>query len=283
MSEARYVNVEHAPEPGVSDLSMVAPVGLAAGFDRDGKFLRQAADWGFGFLEIGTVTPTPQPGHNSGVSHVAEVLHAHTAPTRRLPIGVNVGTSANSPPERAWRDYARAVTALWSCADYVVLNFSSQSASVLRNPDRRGDLIDLLERVQRCCTCLRASSGRRTPVLIKWPVHARNVPDAMDIAADAGALGYDGLLAAFDDNGSSGSWECWVPDACRDIVARCATLPVIGVGGVDRAARALSLKRAGAALVQMHRGFVEGGPARVAEVARAWSADRIRDWPLGRR
>ncbi len=114
---------------------------------------------------------------------------------------------------------------------------------------------------------------------MKWPVNVRNVPDAIGIAADARALGYDALLAAFDDDACSGPWDTWVPDACRAIVAQCPALPVIAVGGVVRAERALALKRAGAAAVQMYRGFVEGGPARVAEVARAWSADRIRDWP----
>ncbi len=252
-------------------------MGLAAGFDRDGRFLRQAADWGFGFLEIGTFTPAARPGHNPGVSHAAAVLHAHPAPARRLAIGVNVGASMDVPPARAWRDYACAVIALWSCADYVVLNFSAQNAGALRDPDRRGALRDLLRRVQRCCTALRASSGRRTPVLVKWPVNASDVPEAVDIAADVRALGYDGLLAAFDTDASSGQWDTWVPAACRAIVAQCPALPLIAVGGVDRAERAMALKHAGAAAVQMYRGFVEGGPARVAEVVRAWSADRIRD------
>ncbi|MCC7548305.1 MAG: hypothetical protein IT532_11125 [Burkholderiales bacterium] len=279
MSEAGCAADERARVLHVLGLRFPGPVGLAAGYDRDGSCLIRAGDWGFGFVEIGTVTPAARAEHNPGVGRLAATLRALPPAARRVVVGVNVGADADTAAGHAWRDYAHAVCAVRSCADYVVLNFSAQSARALRDPRQRMRLADLLGQVQQRCAALPDGGGRRTPLLVKWPLDVRGADDAADMAAHAAALGYEGVVAVFDGAAAGGSWESWVPGACRALAQAQQRLAVIAVGGIDRVERALALQRAGAALVQMHRGFVAGGPGLVCGVARAWHAQQVRDWP----
>lgn len=250
-------------------------VGLAAGFDRDGSRVDEMLGWGFGCVELGTVTPQPVPEHNPGVA----VLAANLARMRDRPIGarpvigVNLGMQPGSPPQLAWLDYAAGMRALWSSADYVVLNFTSIAAQQLRAIPLRPSLLALLARAQEERERLAAATARRVPLLIKWPVYP-DCADSIQIARGIRALGYEGLVAAFETQTHDASaWEAWVPDACRRLAQTLGPhTTLVAGGGVDCKRHAMDLRRAGAALVQIYRGFVAQGPALVAAVAGAMAA-----------
>jgi len=273
-------SIADAPAVRAFGLAFPAPVGLAAGFDRDGRHLARAGAWGFGFVELGTVTPEPVAEHNPGVAQLVQRLRARARGADPIVVGVNLGAGPAVAPDEAWRAYAQGLRTAWSCADFIVLNFSSEAARPLRQMRQRACLLDLLARFQRSCAELHAAHGRRLPVLVKWPVEVAQLTEAVGVSAHCAALGYAGMVAAFTAEASSPSWESWVPAACRALTGGERARPVIAVGGVDRVERALALQEAGAALVETYRGFVSGGPALVAAMARAWrAADALRSSP----
>jgi dihydroorotate dehydrogenase len=266
-----------AAEGAVIALGMAfpSPVGLAAGFDRTASKLDEILGWGFGFLELGTVTPKAVPGRNPGVAALAATL-AHSAvlarPIGERPVvGVNLGVQPGVAVEHAWLDYLRGMQAVWPSADYLALNFTSSDAQALRSRARRCTLLALLAHAQEEQQRLSAASRRRVPLLIKWPVGPVS-EDAAGIAQRVRALGYDGMIAAFESAGLlDPAWEDWAPGACRRIARTFGPrMTLIAVGGIDRVQRALALRDAGAGLVQMYRGFQELGPPGVRAVAGAW-------------
>jgi len=256
-------------------LDFPGPVGLAAGFDRDGRCLDRVLGWGFGFVELGTITPLAVPDHNPGASALAKIL-AHAGLERpigeRPVIGINLGMQAGSPVEYAWLDYVQGMQALWSSADYLALNFTSASAQALHGLERRRTLLALLAHAKEEQQRLAAASGRHVPLLVKWPVRpASDVAET--IARRIRAFGYDGMVATFDaDDSLDRRWEHWVPTACRRIAeALGRRMALIAVGGIDRAPRAIGLRDAGARLVQIYRAFEVHGPPLVRAISSAWS------------
>jgi dihydroorotate dehydrogenase len=257
-------------------LDFPGPVGLAAGFDRDGRHLRDILGWGFGFVELGTVTPQAEPDHNPGAAALAANLVRSGLLDRgigaRPVIGVSLGLQPASPPQCAWRDYLYGMHVLWRHADYLVLNFSSTTARPLHTAGQRSTLLALLAHAQEERQRLVVATGRRVPLLVKWLVGAA-FDDAAEMAQRLRGFGYDGLIAAFDQGlAETVAWEAWVPRACRQIAeAIGAQMTLIVVGGIDCARRAVAVQRAGASLVQIYRGFLTAGPPLVREVAGAWA------------
>lgn len=283
MSACTTVDGPHAPALHALGLAFPAPLGLAAGVDRDGRQLARARAWGFGFVELGTVTPEPVADHNPGVAQLAQRLRTRVRGGDAIVVGVNVGAAPATAAGAAWRGYAQGVRTAWCCADFIVLNFTSEAARPLRLAHQRACLLDLLARVYRTCVDLHAESGRQLPVLVKWPVEVAQLIEAVGLSAHCAALGYAGMVAAFTMEASSPPWESWVPAACRALTGGGHARPVIAVGGVDRVERALALQEAGAALVETYRGFLSGGPELVAAINRAWrAADALRSSPSGR-
>lgn len=258
-----------------SELDPGGPVGLAAGYDRDGSYLDAAARLGFGFVELGTVTPAPVPDHNPGAAVLVQRLarRASRSSTRRIAVGVNLGIQPGSPPQAAWRDYVHGMRALWADADFFVLNFTAETARALRAPCHRDLLRTLLARVRRAQESLAAASGRHVPVLVKWPVRPVWL-DAARVAGEVRALHYAGMVAAFDAGPAVAmAWEAWVPRACSALArALGARAALVAVGGIDSMERALALRATGADLVEVYRGFVTRGPSLVHAIVRAWGA-----------
>jgi dihydroorotate dehydrogenase len=250
--------------------------GLAAGFDRDAGKLGAVRAWGFGFVELGTVTPQAVPGHNPGVAALAETLAQSAVLARpigeRPVVGVNLGVQPGVAVEDAWLDYLRGMRAVWSSADYVALNFTSASAQALRDTERRHTLLALLAHAKEEQQRLAAAHGRHLPLLIKWPVRPAS-EDAERIAQRIHTFGYDGMVAAFDGECPLDPyWEQWVPSACQRIAQVLGPrMALVAVGGIDRVRRSLDLRDAGASLVQIHRGFETLGPSLVQAVAGAWT------------
>ncbi|MEW6278874.1 MAG: quinone-dependent dihydroorotate dehydrogenase [Candidatus Eremiobacterota bacterium] len=262
-------------------------VGLAAGFDKNARFLGAAAALGFGHLEVGTVTPLPQAGHprpriwrlerheslrnrmgfpNDGAAAVAARLRA--ARPYPLPVGVNVGKGASTPLDEAAGDYCRALDELQGCGDYFVLNVSSPNTEGLRRLAGAERLRGILEAV------------RTRPLLLKLsPDMTRE--EVSDVASLALELSLDGLIATNTtirrdppcdreppEGGLSGRV---LTERSREVLGWLrqdtrGQIPLVGVGGVHDEASARALP---ADLVQVYTGFIYGGPGFPRRIARA--------------
>lgn len=291
----------------VFDLEFEHPVGLAAGLDKQGTALHAWAALGFAFVEVGTVTPQPQPGNprprlfrlredraiinrfgfNSvGAAAVARNLAAQCPAAIRL--GVNVGKNKETPNDRAAADYVRAVEALHAYADYFVVNVSSPNTSGLRDLQESRALRSLLEQVVQA---VRRVAARAIPVLVKVSpdMSAEELQRAVDAAVEGGATGViatnttverRGLRAATlagEAGGLSGApLRSAANSACRLLFSRLrGKVPIVGVGGIFTANDAYERIRAGASLVQLYTGLIYEGPRVVPRIVDGL-AERLR-------
>lgn len=282
-------------------LSFPSPLGLAAGLDKDGEAIDLWAALGFGFVELGTVTPIPQPGNdrprlarippdeaivnrmgfnNRGAAHLAARLAGRRS---RIPVGANLGKGKATPLEQAADDYAEGLAAVFDHADYVTVNVSSPNTPGLRDLQAVEALEPLLDRVVRENRRLASERGSRPrPILLKI---APDLADGdVDLAADlARAKGLDGIIAtnttlrhdllsrpAPIQGGVSG--RPLAPRAvelARRLYRRLGPeLPIVGVGGIGSAEDAYARIRAGARLVQLYSALIYRGPGLVARILR---------------
>jgi dihydroorotate dehydrogenase len=194
-------------------------VGLAAGFDKNARYLRELECMGFGFVEIGTVTPLPQSGNekprlfrlvadkalinrmgfnNDGMEIIANRLtewrKKHPPTGKRMLIGANIGKNKVTPNEDAWRDYEKCFIALYDVADYFVVNVSSPNTPGLRELQEKDSLRRILTRLQQIAK-EKSGSGAAKPLLLKIAPDI-NAAQAADIASLALEINLDGLVAA---------------------------------------------------------------------------------------
>ncbi|MEO5596711.1 MAG: quinone-dependent dihydroorotate dehydrogenase [Lysobacteraceae bacterium] len=279
------------------------PVGLAAGLDKNGAHIDALLALGFGFIEIGTVTPRAQMGNpkprmfrlpgqqavinrlgfnNDGVD--ALVRNVERA-RRRGVLGINIGKNADTPNERAIDDYLICLERVYALADYVTVNISSPNTQGLRDLQQGDALHALISRLRDAQETLAARHGRRTPMLVKI------APDLEDTEIDAIAAtlldaGVDGIIAtnttvsraliqgnrlAAETGGLSGkplyTKSTAVLSRLRARVGE--RIPLIGVGGILSGADAVTKITAGARLVQFYTGMVYRGPALIGESVEA--------------
>jgi dihydroorotate dehydrogenase len=278
-------------ETTVAGVRFPNPLGLAAGFDKNAEALVGLFALGFGFVEVGTVTPRPQPGNdaprlfripeqqalinrlgfnNAGVPAMRARLRE--LEWRPAPIGVNLGKNKDTPLEAAVDDYVLGARALSGLADYVVVNLSSPNTPGLRQLQEPRALEALLRAV-------RTAVGRK-------PLFLKIAPDLGDEAIDAvvdvaTTCRTDGLVCANttitrpfehpvakETGGLSGKpVRARSTEILRRVFRRTGgKLPLIGVGGVFDAADAFEKISAGASLVQIYTGFIYGGPAMPVRV-----------------
>lgn len=276
-------------------------VGLAAGYDKDGDGWRGLATLGFGHVEIGTVTPLPQPGNpkprvfrlvdrrsvinrmgfpGRGAAYVADRLRRTRSPG--LVLGVNIGKQKTTPLEDASRDYEALMEVFAPLADYLAVNISSPNTPGLRRLQDPAFLGALLGRLAVKQAALADDAGERTPVLVKLApdLDADQLRTAVDAVV---ASGLDGIIAtnttisretveghpkASEEGGLSGAA---LTEMSTKIVAAIAdhlggALPVIGVGGIMSPADAHAKLDAGATLVQLYTGLVYEGPGLVKRI-----------------
>ncbi|HUO45094.1 MAG TPA: quinone-dependent dihydroorotate dehydrogenase [Burkholderiales bacterium] len=282
------------------------PVGLAAGLDKNGDHIDALAALGFGFLEIGTVTPRPQPGNprprlfrlpqacalinrmgfnNQGVDHL--VGRAMRACYRGV-LGVNIGKNFDTPLEHAVDDYLVCLRKVYPVATYVTVNISSPNTTGLRQLQQAAELDALLAALKTEQRALAERHGRYVPLAVKI---APDLDDAQ-LAAIAAALArhaIDGVIAtnttvarpqvggqrhADETGGLSGAP---LHDMALNVVRKLrgrlgAGFPIIGVGGIISAEDARAMAAAGADLVQIYTGLIYRGPALVHAVATALCA-----------
>jgi dihydroorotate dehydrogenase len=277
------------------------PVGFAAGFDKDARVTDRMWQFGFGFSEIGTVTPRQQKGNPSpwlfwleedgavinrmgfksdGLDAVIARLSAR--PRRRGIVGLNLGINSNSADAAA--DYQEGIRRAACLADYLVINVSSPNTPGLRDLQDRGILASLLHRLMST----REETGCRSPLLVKIAPDLKP-EQRRDIAQVALDTGIDGLLIsnttierppdlvgrhAHEAGGLSGH-PLFAPST--ELLAEMyrltqGRLPLIGVGGIASAADAYAKIRAGASLVQLYTALVFAGPSLVRQIKKGLAA-----------
>ncbi len=283
----------------VAGMSFANPVGLAGGFDKDARYIESFARLGFGFIEVGTVTPKPQPGNpqprlfrlpedralinrlgfnNGGMEAMARNLALARRP---VPIGVNIGKNKATPPESAASDYLACFQMLAPLADYIVVNVSSPNTPGLRDLQRGGALADILALLRDAReTYQRQRSGRAVPIFVK--LSPDETPAQLDAALQVILdTGVDGIIATNttteraptlrgryrgEGGGLSGKPLFDRSTAVLRYLYRAVDgrLPLIGVGGVDGPETAYAKILAGASLVQLYTAFIYEGPGLVA-------------------
>ncbi|MEX0372587.1 quinone-dependent dihydroorotate dehydrogenase [Spiribacter sp. 196] len=286
-------------------LEFANAVGLSAGLDKNGDHIRSLAGLGFGFIELGTVTPVAQPGNlaprvfrlpahqalinrlgfnNEGLAALIGHLE-DAAPEVDVPIGVNIGKNRDTPLERATDDYLACLEAVHGLADYVVVNLSSPNTPGLRSLQAGENLTGLVQILRERADALNATTGRRVPLMVKIAPDLDD--DALRWLVDALlAAGVDGLTAtnttvdhsavagarhAAETGGLSGSP---LRQRATEVIATVRAhagpeLPIIGVGGIMSGEDAVEKIQAGANLVQVYTGLIYQGPALIRNAARA--------------
>ena len=291
----------------VAGLRFPNRVGLAAGLDKNGRCIDGLGAMGFGFIEVGTVTPKAQKGNprprlfrlpgrqalinrlgfnNEGLTaFVANVQRARTFRAAGGIVGLNIGKNAATPIESAADDYLVCLNGVYPHADYVAVNISSPNTRKLRELQNDAALDALLSLLQARRVVLTRQQGRRVPLFVK--IAPDLDPDQVQlIAAALLKNGIDGVIAtnttvardavqgvpfAGEVGGLSGSP---VFEASNRVIrllrnALGAQFPIIGVGGVLSAADARAKVEAGADLVQVYTGLIYQGPDLVTQVAQA--------------
>lgn len=287
----------------VMGLSFPNPVGLAAGLDKNGEYIDALAALGFGFIEIGTVTPRPQPGNpkprmfrlpeaqgiinrmgfnNLGVEALVE--NVKRAKYQGI-LGINIGKNFDTPIEHAANDYLTGLRKAYTHASYVAINISSPNTKNLRQLQGSDELDALLAQ-------LKAEQGRLAELHGKYvPLAVKIAPDLDDeqirqIAALLMRHRIDGVIATNTTlsregvenlphgNEAGGLSGAPVREKSTAVIRALAaelqgTLPIIGVGGILSGADALEKIQAGAALVQIYSGMIYRGPNLVGEAVKA--------------
>ena len=275
-------------------------VGLAAGFDKSGRYLDDLAHLGFGFIEVGTVTPRPQPGNPP--PNLFRLVEDHAlinrmgfnndgveATVRRLEkrryrgvCGVNIGKNFDTPLENATSDYLTCLRAVYATADYVTVNVSSPNTPGLRDLQSEESLEQLLAELVNERENQSGVHRKRVPLLVKI------APDLDDKGIDAisGVLlksGVDGVIAtnttiarpaslrskhARETGGLSGAplheHSVRVIRTLRSQLG--PNFPIIGVGGISSIETARAMRQAGAGLIQLYTGLIYEGPSLIAKL-----------------
>lgn len=279
------------------------PVGLAAGLDKNGDYIEGLAALGFGFLEIGTVTPRPQPGNpqprlfrlpqaraiinrmgfnNYGVDHLVKQVQATKY---KGVLGINIGKNKDTSAENAVDDYLICLRKVYAHASYVTVNLSSPNTPGLRDLQFGEPLKQLLERLKTEQKLLASQYGRYVPLAVKVaPDMAQE--DIRDVANALKTYNIDGVIATNTTidkstvqnlpHGSEAGGLSGAPLTKKStaLIAALAqelngALPIIGVGGIMSGEDAAEKIKAGASLVQIYTGFIYRGPELVEEAVRA--------------
>ena len=278
------------------------PVGLAAGFDKNASMYDDLAYCGFGFIEVGTVTPKGQLGNekprlfrlkedaaiinrmgfnNNGVENAVENLRKRKT---KIIIGGNIGKNKVTPNEDATSDYVKTFNALFDYVDYFVVNVSSPNTPNVRELQEKEPLTKLLKTLQE----LNSTKPKRKPILLKIApdLTDNQLDDIIEIVAD---VSLDGIIATnttisrgnlktsnerIKEIGAGGLSGKPVGSRSTEVIKYLSTksnkaFPIIGVGGIHSAEDALEKLDAGADLVQLYTGFIYEGPKLVKDINKA--------------
>ena len=274
-------------------------VGLAAGLDKNGAHIEALSDLGFGFLEIGTITPRPQQGNpkprifrlpsaqgiinrmgfnNDGVDKLIE--NVDRANYKGV-LGINIGKNADTPIENAADDYLTCLRKVYTRATYITVNISSPNTKNLRQLQQSDELDNLLAQLKAEQTVLADKYGKYVPIALKIAPDL-DTPQVQDIAAKLLKHKFDGVIATNTTlsrtgveslkhgNETGGLSGAPVRAKSTRVIRELATaldgaLPIIGVGGILGGDDAKEKIQAGASLVQLYSGLIYRGPELVSE------------------
>jgi dihydroorotate dehydrogenase len=294
---------DHRLEKEVFGLKFINPVGLAAGFDKNAEVISELANMGFGFIEVGTVTPLPQPGNpkprmfrspadkaiinrmgfnNLGVDVAAERIAAYrrkaSAAQKGLIIGGNIGKNKNTPNEDAVNDYIKCFDRLFDVVDYFVVNVSSPNTPGLRELQEKEPLMALLNTLQQ----RNNKQGISKPILLKIAPDLTNeqLDDIVEIVQQTKIAGVIATNTTIDKSSLSndklkeeagGLSGAPLTKRSTEVIRYLAnksnrSFPIIGVGGIHSEADALEKLEAGASLVQLYTGFIYEGPGLIKRI-----------------
>jgi dihydroorotate dehydrogenase len=281
-------------------LNFVHPLGLAAGFDKNGDYLDALGAMGFSHIELGTVTPRPQPGNpkprmfripadgalvnrmgfnNKGVDH----LLARLARSRYTGIrGISIGKNADTPIENAETDYVACLRKVYGHADYIAVNVSSPNTARLRELQARDGLERIVGALLRERVSLRERFGKHVPLLVKIAPNLDS-EQISSLTATLRALEVEGIIATNTSTDLSSLGAAWPIEhrgglsgaplhslslaVIRQLRAEMGvSFPFIGVGGIVTAENALETLRAGANLIQIYTGFAYKGRRLVEDI-----------------
>ncbi len=302
LSRKRYHHNHPALQRELFGLTFPNPVGMAAGFDKDAKAFKEFADLGFGFIEIGTLTPKPQAGNpkqrlfrlkqdqaivnrmgfnNGGVDEAVERLKKNPKLGQKghVLIGGNIGKNKVTPNDEAVNDYIICFEKLFDHVDYFTVNVSSPNTPGLRELQDRKPLTHILQTLQD----LNNDKPQRKPILLKI---APDLTDdqLLDIIGIVADTKIDGVIAtnttiertnlkseASLQKEAGGLSGAPLTSRATDVIAFIhdrsnGAFPIIGVGGIMTAQDAIDKLNAGASLVQLYTGFVYEGPALIKNI-----------------
>ena len=290
----------------VMGLDFPNPVGLAAGLDKNGDAIDGFAQLGFGFVEIGTVTPRPQPGNpkprlfrlpeaeaiinrmgfnNHGVDQLlANVAKSKFARSGGI-LGINIGKNFDTPIEKAADDYLICLDRVYTAASYVAINISSPNTKNLRELQKDDALDALLGQLKAEQTRLADKHGRYVPLVLKIAPdledeQIQSIADLLRQHRMDGVIATNTTLSRAEVEGFPNASEAGglsgapVFERSTTVLKKLAghlagEVPIIGVGGIMKGEDAVAKLDAGASLVQIYSGFIYRGPELVGEVARA--------------
>lgn len=297
-----HILAKPAPVDPVTVMGLPFPnrIGLAAGLDKNGDFIDALGSLGFGFLELGTVTPLPQPGNprprlfrlprhkaiinrmgfnNKGVEHLVQQVKKSCY---QGILGLNIGKNFDTPIERAVDDYVSCMRAVYSVADYIAINISSPNTSNLRTLQSGGELERLLSSLKKCQGELIAEVGESKPIAVKIAPDLE-LSEIEHVAKVVERTGIDAVIATnttisrqgveHDKHGKELGGLSGAPltEASTRVIAALrgflrSEIPIIGVGGIMSAEDAAAKIKAGASLIQIYSGFIYRGPALIQEI-----------------
>lgn len=284
-------------EREVFGLKFKNPIGLAAGFDKDAKLYKELSNFGFGFIEIGTVTPKAQEGNpkirlfrlkedaaiinrmgfnNGGVQEAVERLKSNT----NVLIGGNIGKNKLTPNELATSDYEICFDALYDYVDYFVVNVSSPNTPNLRELQEKEPLTQLLNTLQN----KNLSRPKQKPILLKIAPDLTNeqlldIIDIINTTKIAGVIATNTTISReglqsenkVETGGLSGKpLTKRATEVIRFLAEKSnKSFPIIGVGGIHTPEDAIEKLEAGASLIQLYTGFIYEGPALIKKINKA--------------
>ncbi|MBE9584441.1 quinone-dependent dihydroorotate dehydrogenase [Mucilaginibacter sp. JRF] len=289
-------------EKEVFGLKFINPVGLAAGFDKNGEVIAEMANLGFGFVEVGTVTPLPQPGNpkprmfrlppdealinrmgfnNLGVDVVAARLAAYRKNRPKgqegIIIGGNIGKNKVTPNEDAVSDYIKCFDRLFDVVDYFVVNVSSPNTPGLRALQEKEPLMHILNTLQQ----RNNKNGISKPILLKIAPDLTDdqLNDIVEIVTETKIAGVIATNTTISREGLTGTHKAEtgglsgkpLTQRSTEVIAYLhkksnGAFPIIGVGGIHSAEDAVEKLNAGASLVQLYTGFIYEGPSLIKRI-----------------
>ncbi len=295
-------------EKTIFGITFKNPVGLAAGFDKDARLIDELASFGFGFIEIGTLTPKSQPGNDKprlfrlpkdealinrmGFNNGGALAAVERLKERRsnVIVGGNIGKNKATPNEKAFEDYNACFEALYPFVDYFVVNVSSPNTPNLRELQEKEPLKKLLSQVKS----LSLAKEKPKPILLKIApdLNESQLNDIVDILKETGT---DGVIAtnttisrgglATDEQvikkiGAGGLSGKPLKERSNEVISYLRLklgpgYPIIGVGGIMTEADAIEKLKAGADLIQIYTGFVYQGPGFVNRINKTMLAKSL--------